>query len=204
MEEKHWLDVVTAIGSIATPIIVLVVSSVGWKIKQNIERKIELENKLRDDRIDIYNQILEPFIIILMSDAAWEMDKRNRGKNKADVGSAKMLTLEYRRLGFKLALMANDEVVKAYNDMMQYLYNMNENGQPENFLKDMMRLLGTFLIEIRKSMGNEATKLDYWDRARLQSPLACKDLRKVAVVTVRFFLLSFYPCFEAGFFRQQV
>ncbi|MEZ9124986.1 hypothetical protein AB4145_00100 [Vibrio splendidus] len=89
MEEKHWLDVVTAIGSIATPIIVLVVSSVGWKIKQNIERKIELENKLRDDRIDIYNQILEPFIIILMSDAAWEMDKRNRGKNKADVGSAR-------------------------------------------------------------------------------------------------------------------
>ncbi|MGL1437375.1 hypothetical protein ACSTIH_23155, partial [Vibrio parahaemolyticus] len=163
MEEKHWLDVVAAIGSIATPIIVLVVSSIGWKIKQNIERKIELENKLRDDRIEIYNEILEPFIILLMSDAAWEMDKRNKGKNKSDVGTAKMLTLEYRRLGFKLALMANDEVVKAYNDMMQYLYNMSENGQPENFLKDMMKLLGTFLVEIRKSMGNEATKLDYWD-----------------------------------------
>ncbi|ACH63695.1 hypothetical protein VFMJ11_A0645 [Aliivibrio fischeri MJ11] len=162
MEEKHWLDVVSAIGSIATPIIVLVISSVGWKVKNNIERKIELDNKLRDDRIDIYNQILEPFIIILMSDAAWEMDNRNKGKNKSDVGTAKMLTLEYRRLGFKLALMANDEVVKAYNDMMQYLYNM-ENSQSENFLEDMMKLLGTFLIEIRKSMGNETTKLDYWD-----------------------------------------
>ncbi|MER0387575.1 hypothetical protein ABRZ90_24355, partial [Vibrio vulnificus] len=64
MEEKHWLDVVAAIGSIATPIIFLVVSSIGWKIKQNIERKIELENKLRDDRIEIYNEILEPFIIL--------------------------------------------------------------------------------------------------------------------------------------------
>ena len=41
-------------------------------------------------------------------------------------------------------------------------------------------------------------------RARLRSPLPCKDLRKVAIATVCFFLLSFDPCFEAGFFRQQV
>ncbi|SBT15558.1 hypothetical protein VCE7224_04357 [Vibrio celticus] len=42
------------------------------------------------------------------------------------------------------------------------------------------------------------------DRARLRSPLYCKDLRKVAIATVCFFLLSFDPCFEAGFFRQQI
>lgn len=163
MQEKSWLDIVAAIGSIATPVIVLVISSIGWRVKQGIERKIELENKLREDRVEIYNQILEPFIIILMSDKAWEMDKRNKGKNKSDVGTAAMLTLEYRRLGFKLALMANDEVVIAYNNMMQYLYNLDEIRQPNDFLKDMMKLLGTFLIEIRKSMGNEATKLDHWD-----------------------------------------
>ncbi|MEZ9006730.1 transposase [Vibrio sp. 10N.247.311.59] len=41
-------------------------------------------------------------------------------------------------------------------------------------------------------------------RARLRSPLPCKDLRKVSVIAVRFFLLSFDPCFEADFFRQQI
>ncbi|AEG10985.1 hypothetical protein BM607_007750 [Shewanella sp. SACH] len=165
MVEKHWLDFVTAFGSIATPIIVLIISTLGWKAKNNIERKIDLENKLRDDRIEIYNKILEPFIILLMSDAAWKSDKNNKGKDKNALATSAMLTLEYRRHGFKLALMANDSVVKAYNDLMQYLYNMEEEHKSGNtdFLKDMMQLLGNFLIEIRKSMGNEATELDVWD-----------------------------------------
>jgi len=162
--EKHWLDFVTAFGSIATPIIVLIISTIGWKIKNNIERKIDLENKLRDDRIEIYNKILEPFIILLMTDAAWESDKNNKGKDKNTVGANTMLTLEYRRHGFKLALMADDSVVKSYNNLMQYFYHMGESNPEEtDFLKDMMELLGNFLIQIRKSMGNEATELDFWD-----------------------------------------
>ena len=164
MVEKHWLDFVTAIGSIATPIIVLIISTIGWKAKNNIERKIDLENKLRGDRIEIYNKILEPFIILLMSDIAWKSDKNNKGKDKTATGTSTMLTLEYRRHGFKLALMANDSVVKAYNNLMQYIYNMKEHESSETeFLKDMMELLGKFLIEIRKSMGNETTELDFWD-----------------------------------------
>lgn len=165
MDKNHWLDVITAIGSIATPVIVLIISTIGWKIKNSIERKIDLENKLRGDRIEIYNKILEPFIILLMSDAAWESDKKNKGKDKGVIATNTMLTLEYRRHGFKLALMANDSVVKAYNNLMQYLYNMEgEKGSDEiDFLKDMMELLGNFLIEIRKSMGNETTELDFWD-----------------------------------------
>jgi len=165
MEEKHWLDFVTAIGSIATPIIVLVISSIGWRAKNSIERKIDLENKLRDDRIEIYNKILEPFIILLMSKAAWESDSKNKGKDKESIATKTMLTLEYRRHGFKLALMANDSVVKAYNNLMQYLYNLEEQQQSGDIdvLKDMMKLLGGFLIEIRKSMGDESTTLDHWD-----------------------------------------
>ena len=84
MEEKHWLDVVIAIGSIATPVLVLVLTALGWKARTSIERRIELENQLRDDRIEIYNQILEPFIILLMSEAAWVSDKRNRNRDKSE------------------------------------------------------------------------------------------------------------------------
>jgi hypothetical protein len=165
MEEKHWIDYVVAIGSIATPILVIVLTAVGWKARSSIERRIELENKLRDDRVEIYNQILEPFVILLMSDAAWKLDKTNKNKDKDNFATSKMLTLEYRRLGFKLSLMAPDPVVISYNNLMQYLYNMEETQahKKESFSTDILTLLGTFLVEIRKSMGNEATKLDHWD-----------------------------------------
>jgi len=165
MEEKTWIDYLTAIGSVATPLLVLVLSAVGWKFKSSIERKAELENRLRDDRIEIYNQILEPFIILLMADAAWAQDKKNKNKDKNELAVSKMLTLDYRKLGFKLSLMGSDAVVKSYNDLMQYFYNMEENKSAEslNFIKEMLILLGTFLLEIRRSMGNEATKLDHWD-----------------------------------------
>lgn len=76
MEEKTWVDYLTAIGSVATPLLVIILSAVGWRFKSSVERKIDLENRLRDDRIDIYNQILEPFIILLMSEAAWMQDKK--------------------------------------------------------------------------------------------------------------------------------
>lgn len=166
MPEKDWLDYVVAIGSIATPIFVLALTAVGWKFRSSVERKMELDNQLREDRIEIYNQILEPFVILLMSEAAWAKDKRNKNKNKNDFAANEMLTLNYRRLGFRLSLLAPDPVVLAYNNLMQYFYNMGDNppNDPDHgFLKDVLKLLGTFLVEIRKSMGNEATKLDHWD-----------------------------------------
>ncbi len=164
MEEKTWIDYLTALGSIATPLLVIILSAIGWRFKSSIERKIDLENRLRDDRIEIYNKILEPFIILLMSDTAWSQDKKNKSKSKDEFAISIMLTLEYRKLGFKLSLMGSDEVVQAYNNLMQYFYHMEENQSAQNndFLKEMIKFLGTFLLEIRKSMGNEATKLDYW------------------------------------------
>jgi hypothetical protein len=165
MEEKTWIDYAVAFGSIATPLLVIVLSAIGWRFKSSIERKIALEDKLRDDRIDIYNSILEPFIILLMPDAAWSQDKKNKNKDKSELAISKMLSLEYRKHGFKLALMGSDSVVKSYNNLMQYFYNMEEkqSDKGEQFLKEMFELLGTFLLEIRKSMGNETTQLDCWD-----------------------------------------
>lgn len=164
MEEKTWIDYLTAIGAITTPLLVFALSVIGWRFKSSIERKIDLENRLRDDRIDIYNQILEPFIILLMPEAAWVQDKKNKNKDKNKLAINKMLTLDYRKLGFKLSLMGSDSVVKSYNDLMQYFYNREEGSPVENKnLKEILKLLGKLLLEIRKSMGNEATTLNCWD-----------------------------------------
>ncbi|MBG6079829.1 hypothetical protein [Rubrivivax gelatinosus] len=163
MVEKRWLDYLTAVGSVATPIFVLILTAVGWKLRQSVERERELEDKLREDRINTYNLILEPFIILFMTDAAWAMDKANRGKDKGEIATAKMLSLEYRKYAFKLSLVGSDAVVIAYNDLMQFFYSHGEIAAPtEEILKKVMSLLGAFLLEIRRSMGNETTKLSNW------------------------------------------
>jgi hypothetical protein len=69
-EEASWLEYVTAFGVIATPLLVLVLTAIGWRLRTQLERRASLEDKLREDRIPTYNDILEPFILMLMSDAA--------------------------------------------------------------------------------------------------------------------------------------
>ena len=163
MEEKHWLDYLTAFGAIATPLLVLVLTGAGWKFRKSIDRRLALEDKLREDRINTYNIILEPFTILLMTQAAWEHEKQNKNKSKDDIAVGKLLSLDYRKAAFKLSLIANDDVVLTYNELMQFFYSQGD--QPvtsDEKLKTMLGLLGKFLLEIRKSMGNEATKLDYW------------------------------------------
>lgn len=162
---KHWLDYLTGIASLLTPLLVLLLTAVGWKYRQSLERKAKLEERLRDDRIDIYNQILEPFIILLTTEAAWQTDKKHRTQDKNQVAVAKMLSLDYRKVSFKLSLIGSDPVVRAFNDLLQYFYSRGKSGSTPDAcdLREMMSLLGRFLLEIRRSMGNEATELDNWN-----------------------------------------
>jgi hypothetical protein len=164
MTGTSWLDYVTAVGSIATPVLVLVLTGIGWRIRARLERRLELEDKLREDRISTYNKILEPFMILFMSDAAWDSDPRNKGKDKNQLASRKLLSLEYRQEGFRLSLVGSDAVVDSYNDLMQYFFERGQAGSnpTEADVKHMMALVGRFLLEIRRSMGNETTKLDNW------------------------------------------
>lgn len=52
----------------------------------------------------------------------------------------------------------------AYNELMQYFYQRSDQSPQATPIevREMMSLLGRFLLEIRRSMGNEATKLDNW------------------------------------------
>lgn len=164
MSEKTWVDYFIAIGSITTPILILALTGIGWKYRQVMERKLKLEEQLRDDRIEIYNKILEPFILLLMSETAWKSDKNNKNKDKNELAASQMLTLEYRKVSFKLSLLGSDAVLTAYNNLMQYFYNRSNDAQKPTIenLGEIMALLGSFLLEIRRSMGNESTKIDNW------------------------------------------
>jgi len=167
LNDPTWLDYVTAVGTVATPLMVLALTAVGWKLRTRLERQMELEDKLREDRIQAYNQILEPFVLLLMSQAAWQTNPKNKNKNKDKdkIATQKMLSLEYRQTASKMSLVGSDAVVKAYNNLMQYFFergDITDKVTPED-AKQMVALLGCFLLEIRRSMGNEATTLDHWD-----------------------------------------
>ncbi|MYK11423.1 MAG: hypothetical protein F4041_17515, partial [Acidobacteriia bacterium] len=142
MEEKSWLDYLVAVGTISTPILVLIVGAIVWKYRQSIERKIRLEEQLRDDRIEIYNQILEPFIVLFMTDTAWESDPKNKKKNRFKVGTSKMLSLEYRKTSFGLSLIGSDAVVGSYNNLMQHFFEKSKDSpsSPDE-AREMLSLL---------------------------------------------------------------
>lgn len=156
---ENTLNVLTAIGSIATPILVLILTGLGWFFKRSLDRKSEIESKLRDDRIEIYNEIIEPFVILLTPQTAWNADPRNKKRNKDQVFAEKYLSQDYRKCAFKLTLIADDDVVAAYNSLLQFSYTIGSNESTQK-TKEMIVRLGTFLLEIRRSMGNETTRLN--------------------------------------------
>lgn len=172
---KDLLETISAIATLATPILLLFLGGIGWLIQNRIQsskakeeiqtaRIAELEGKLREDRISIYNALLEPFFLIFTADAAFAQDPKFKNKNKNELAFAKMLSVEYRQIGFKLSLIANDSVVRAYNQLMQFFYHTESDERSiEVKTSHWIALMGTLLLEIRKSMGNEGSSLDQWE-----------------------------------------
>ena len=163
MDEKNWMDYVVAVATVLTPVLIVFLTVIGWKYRQSLAHKFKIEEKLRDDRIEIYEQILEPFIILLMSESAWLSDPKNKNKDRNKIALSKLLSVEYRKISFKLSLIGSDSVVESFNALMQYAFHMSENDKnATDSGKEIMSLLGTLLLEIRRSMGNEATQIDNW------------------------------------------
>jgi len=186
MSSPTTLEYITAIGAIATPILVLLLSGIGWYLGHQFEkartreehlriRADELEEKLRDYRTEIYNQILEPFIIVFTKDEG--LPKEYRGKNHMDAGSAKIISLDYKQAAFKLLLLGSDEVVKAYGNLMQFFYAMHAGEKPDPTTQELMSLLGKLLLEIRRSVGNETTELHHLEMLEFM----ITDIRKFQV-----------------------
>ncbi len=125
--EKNLLETFSAIATLITPFLLLALGGLGWIIKNKVQlsqtqehakntRIRELEDNLREDRIKTYNSILEPFFLLFTSEEAFAKDPKFENKNKNELAMAKMLSVEYREVGFKLSLVANDSVVRSYNE----------------------------------------------------------------------------------------
>ncbi len=158
LQVTSTLDIISAIGTIITPLLVLLLTGIGWSIRNRSEKTRQLEEKLRDDRIQIYTEILEPFIIMFT--------KQNLGagseKTNAQVASDLIKSFKYKQLAFKLSLVGTDEVLRAYSDLMQHMYGQANNNEGTN-AEQVLSLFGRLLLEIRRSFGNEKTKLNNFE-----------------------------------------
>jgi hypothetical protein len=65
------LEVIGAISSIVTPILLAVIGGIGWRLKASWERRAQLEENLRED-------ILEPFFIQYSSPVVWGDDVKGK------------------------------------------------------------------------------------------------------------------------------
>ena len=101
------LKTLTTISTIATPIVLALMTGLGWLLGTGIEREFqrqdaenkriyELNDELRSNRIEIYNKILEPFIVLLMTEEAWRLDPANQGRDREVIAKQILLSLEYR------------------------------------------------------------------------------------------------------------
>ena len=172
---NELLNTISAIANLATPILLLCLGGIGWLIQNRLEnsqikqeaqskRIYELEDLMREDRINTYNLLLEPFFLLFTSESAFSLDKKYKNKDKNELAIQRMLSVEYRQVGFKLSLVASDEVVRSYNNLMQFFYHNENDLRPiEEKTSQWIALMGTLLLEIRKSMGNETSKLNRWE-----------------------------------------
>lgn len=146
--EMEWL---------ATLVPVLVMGlggAIGWFVKSHIEELRGIEEQLREQRRKVYSDILNPYILLFS-------DLSAQGSERA---ISTITSQEYRKTSFELNLVGSDEVVRAYNDLMQYSFKSEAAGTQD--AGTMMRHWGMLLLEIRKSLGNKETNLDEFDMLR--------------------------------------
>ena len=129
------IELITVFGTLATPVMLIVISGIGWYFKSRMEaswkteaewrrRAEKLEEAIREDRLAVYNAILEPFIIMFTKEEAFSGNRGQKGRTKEKRLSEIMQSVQYRQSAFKLSLFANDDVVKAYNNLLQTCYQM--------------------------------------------------------------------------------
>lgn len=143
-----WLEIAV------TPLLMALGGLIVWFVKSKIEELRAIEEKLRLERRKIYGDLLDPYIHLYA-------DLKGEGSKKA---LKKIMSYDYRKTAFNLSLVGSDEVVRAYNNLMQHTYAAEKKGEQDP--NTMMRLWGKLLLEIRKSLGNKKTNLDGIDMLR--------------------------------------
>lgn len=114
-------------------------AGIGFLIKHSIEKKKEINNELTRQRRENYQQYVNLVIDLLAG------TKTNKKKSNTN-----MLTEIY-EFYKKYVLYASPNVIKAFSDYFQFIYNVDEN-EP-NYAKNSLELITKIMFEMRKDIG---------------------------------------------------
>lgn len=136
-------------------------SIAGLLIQHKTAKLRSIEEKLREDRRKVYFDLLDPFIFLFSnissSDKESNIQSKVKEAKKQEEVLKKFMSEEYRRTALELILLGSDEVVKAYNNIMQYAYLQKEDNSK------IILLYATLLLEIRRDLEYKKTRLNEKD-----------------------------------------
>ena len=144
---------------LVTPIAAALVGFAVWYVQSSIATIRQEQARLHDDRREVYANILDPFIRMF---AGIKNPKENPKALR------QILSVEYKRTAFEFSLIGADDVVRSFNNFMEYVYSIDSNTQQQLDPAKFMYLWGDFLLQIRKNVGNPDTKLTSTDMLRSQ------------------------------------
>ena len=125
-------------------------------IKSRLDELRAIEERLSAERRKIYAEILAPYVKLFAG--------ISRGDAVANEVGKEITSDEYRKAIFELGLLGSDDVVRAYNDLMQYFFKLGTTEKQD--MRVTARLWGKLRLEIRRSLGNKKTKLNEFDMLR--------------------------------------
>ena len=129
-----------SIITILAIILPLIGAGIGFLIKHSIEKKKELTSEITKERREIYQQFVN-LIIGLWSDS------------KSGKKSNSNLTQKLYEFYKKYVLYASPEVIIAFSDYFQYLYDTNKTENGEFDTKNHLIKLTNIMAEMRKDLG---------------------------------------------------
>lgn len=147
MNEKEIITLITALGA---PLLVFIGGLISWFFKTRKEELKAIEERALERRIETYNTLLHPLIVMFTN----KSNQKITDKAILEIGS-----VAYRKAGFNLITFGSDDMVNAYNEMMQAFYKGEADVDP----KLTMKKFAAFLLSIRKDVYNKNTKLEEWD-----------------------------------------
>lgn len=121
---------------------------------QNQYQKLQaIQEKLREERRNVYFNLLSPFILLLLKRA--DLEKITQI----------LYSEEYNKTAFELVLFGSDEVIRAYTQLMRYFIHIIHKKTDIDIDEtiQLVKLLGELLLKIRKDLGNEKTSLNAKD-----------------------------------------
>lgn len=127
-------------------------------------------------------ELLDPYIFLFTN-----MPKLNQENKTTEAESKiyseflkKSTSFEYKQTAFKLCLLGSHEVVKAYNNLIEFTtLPKDQNQKDDNQI--IILLYATLLLKIRKNLGSKNTLLKRLNEKDMLKTMNIKDVNKLNI-----------------------